>query len=71
MAILFPSDAWIKALSAKLNESESYERSANELGGELSFSLSNQTPILQDTAYLYLGLYHGKSPDAEMIRESG
>jgi len=66
MGILFPSDAWIKALSAKLNDSDSYERSAKSWEGDFIFVVEPDGDY-SDTAYLFLGLYHGKSPDAAMI----
>jgi putative sterol carrier protein len=66
MRLLFPSDAWIKALSDKLNESESYERSAKDWEGNFIFIIEPDTRYGQ-TAYLYLGLHHGKSPDAAML----
>jgi putative sterol carrier protein len=68
MTLLFPSDEWIKALSTKLNESESYERSAKDWEGDFLFIVEPDTRY-RDEAYLYLSLYHGKSPDAEMIPE--
>lgn len=66
MSILFPSNEWIKALSAKLNDSDSYERSAKDWEGDFIFVVEPD-PQFEETAYLFLGLYHGKSPDAEMI----
>jgi putative sterol carrier protein len=66
MAIKFPSDEWIKALSAKLNESESYEKSAKDWEGDFIFVVEPDDAY-PETAYLFLGLYHGKSPDAAMV----
>lgn len=66
MATLFPSDAWIKALSVKLNESDSYERSAKSWEGDFIFVVEPDVNY-KETAYLFLGLYHGKSTDAAMI----
>ena len=66
MSVLFPSDDWIKALSVILNESESYERSAKNWEGDFVFVVEPDGNY-QDTAYLYLGLDHGKSPDAAMV----
>jgi putative sterol carrier protein len=63
MAIKFPSDEWIKALSDKLNESEAYEKSAKDWEGDFVF-IVEPDDAFEDTAYLFLGLYHGKSPDA-------
>jgi len=66
MALKFPSDEWIKELSSKLNESEAYERSAKDWEGDFIF-IVEPDDAYDDTAYLFLGLYHGKSPDAAMI----
>jgi len=66
MTFKFPSDEWIKALSGKLNESESYERSAKDWEGDFLF-IVEPDDAHDDTAYLFLGLYHGKSPDAAMV----
>ena len=66
MAFKFPSDEWIKALSGKLNESEAYERSAKDWEGDFIF-IVEPDDVYDGTAYLFLGLYHGKSPDAAMV----
>ncbi len=66
MAIPFPSDAWIKALSDHLNTSESYERSARNWEGDFLFVIEPDD-IYDETAYLYLGLFHGKSPGAGVL----
>jgi putative sterol carrier protein len=66
MAIKFPSDEWIKALSDKLNESEAYEKSAKDWEGDFVFVVEPDDAF-EDTTYLFLGLYHGKSPGAEAI----
>jgi putative sterol carrier protein len=61
----FPSDEWIKELSRQLNESESYERSAKDWEGDIIFVVEPDEAY-DETAYLFLGLYHGKSPEAAM-----
>lgn len=66
MAIRFPSDEWIKALSEKLNASEAYERSAKDWEGDFIF-IVEPDETYPDTAYLFLGLYHGKSTDAALL----
>ena len=63
MAVKFPSDEWIKELSSKLNESEAYEKSAKDWEGDFVF-IVDPDDVYDGSAYLYLGLYHGKSPDA-------
>ncbi len=66
MAIKFPSDEWIKELSRLLNESESYERSAKDWEGDFIFVVEPDETY-PETAYLFLALYHGKSPGAAMV----
>jgi putative sterol carrier protein len=63
VALKFPSDEWIKELSRQLNESESYERSAKDWEGDFVFVVEPDEAY-EETAYLFLGLYHGKSPEA-------
>jgi len=64
--IPFPTDAWIKDLSRRLNESESYERSARDWEGDFIFVVEPDASYA-DTTFLFLGLRHGKSPGAELI----
>ena len=66
MTFKFPSDEWIKELSSKLNESETYEKSAKDWEGDFVFVVESDD-VYSETAYLFLGLYHGKSPDAVMV----
>ena len=63
MKLKFPSDAWIKELSQQLNASETYEKSAKDWEGDFVFVVEPDDAY-PDTNYLFLGLYHGKSPDA-------
>ncbi len=63
MAFKFPSDEWIKELSRQLNESEAYAKSAKDWEGDFVF-IVDPDDAYDGVAYLYLGLYHGKSPDA-------
>lgn len=63
MAFKFPSDAWIKELKNRLNESASYERSAKDWEGDFTFVVEADEAY-SETAYLFLGLHHGKSTDA-------
>jgi putative sterol carrier protein len=68
MPIPFPSDAWIKALSERLNASESYERSAKNWEGDFVFVIEPDD-VYDETTYLYLELFHGKSPGAEALSD--
>ena len=65
MAFKFPSDEWIKQLSCQLNASEDYEKSAKDWEGDFIFIIDPDET--HDAAYLFLGLYHGKSPDAGLL----
>ena len=66
MTFKFPSDAWIKELSRQLNASETYEKSAQNWEGDFVFTVESDDAY-DGTAYLHLGLYHGKSPDAAQL----
>jgi putative sterol carrier protein len=66
MALKFPSDEWIKELSRQLNASEAYEKSAKDWEGDFVFIIEPDDNY-DDTAYLFLSLYHGKSPDAAAL----
>jgi putative sterol carrier protein len=66
--IKFPSDEWIKTLHQALNASSSYERSAKDWEGDFVFVVEPDETY-SETAYLFLSLYHGKSPDAGMISD--
>ena len=66
MALRFPSDEWIKDLSVQLNASEDYERSAKDWEGDFIFVIQSDE-VHEGTAYLYLALQHGKSPDAASL----
>lgn len=67
MAIPFPSDLWIKALSNHLNSSESYQRSAANWEGDFTFVVEPD-PAFADTVYLFLALHHGKSGGGKSLQ---
>ena len=66
MKLKFPSDEWIKELGRQLNASPSYERSAKDWEGDFIF-VAEPDKTFEGSAYLFLGLYHGKSTDAAML----
>ncbi len=66
MAIKFPSDEWIKELSAALNKSESYGQVAATWEGDNIFVVLPDADY-PDTAYLYINLQHGKASDARRL----
>jgi putative sterol carrier protein len=69
MSYRFPSDEWIKELSKLLNESGSYASSAQNWEGDFIFEVQPDEAFV-GTAYLFLGLHHGKSPDAALLAAS-
>jgi putative sterol carrier protein len=66
MGFTFPSDAWIKELGNQLNQSASYERSAKDWEGDFVFVVEADEAY-PETAYLFLGLHHGKSTGAARV----
>jgi putative sterol carrier protein len=66
MALKFPSGEWGKAFADELNASEAYERSAKDWEGDFIFVIEPDKAY-SETAYLFVGLYHGKCTDAAMI----
>jgi putative sterol carrier protein len=65
MAFKFATDEWIKELSRQLNESEAYEKSASNWEGDFVFIIDPEAG--RDAQYMYLDLYHGKSPGAGVL----
>ena len=66
----FPSESWIQELSKLLNESPSYEQSAKDWEGDFIFVVSADE-MLEENAYLFLGLRHGKSTGAALLSSAG
>jgi len=66
MAMKFPSDEWVKEYQSQLNASEAYERSAKDWEGDFIFTVEADD-ALPETAYLFVGLYHGKCTDAALV----
>ena len=66
MAILFPSDEWIKALEVELNNSADYKSAAAKWEGDLTFVITVGAGISEDT-YLYMDLWHGECRSANKV----
>lgn len=66
MGIPFPSDAWIKALMAKLNDSEGYKSAAKNWEGDFAFVVTAGGGIDEET-YLYMDLWHGECRSAKQL----
>jgi len=66
MALKFPSDEWAKEYQSQLNASEAYERAAKDWEGDFIFTVGADD-TLPETAYLFVGLNHGKCTDTALI----
>jgi putative sterol carrier protein len=66
MGFKFPSDEWIKEFGRQINSSKAYEQSAKDWEGDFIF-IMEADDSLPKTAYFFVGLFHGKSPDTAMI----
>jgi putative sterol carrier protein len=66
MPIKFPSDEWIKELSACLNRSPTYAQAAATWEGDNIFVVLPDADYA-DTAYLYINLQHGQASDARQL----
>jgi len=66
MGLKFPSDEWAKEFASQLNASEAYERSAKNWEGDFIFTVEADD-TLAETAYLFVGLYHGKCTDTALV----
>jgi putative sterol carrier protein len=66
MAIIFPSDMWIKELCTRLNASETYAQAAATWEGDNIFIILPDADYA-DTTYLYINLQHGKASDARQL----
>ena len=66
MAFKVPSDEWIKEFGRLVNSSKAYEESAKDWEGDFIFVMEADE-AMPKTAYFFVGLFHGKSPDTAMI----
>ena len=69
MAILFGSDAWIKALQAELNQSERYHDAARDWEGDFAFVVRQGEAA--PAVYLYMDLWHGECRAAYRAENPG
>lgn len=59
MTIPFPSDAWIKAMMADLNQSAAYREAAKNWEGDFIFVVEPGGSLEQPVS-LYMDLFHGE-----------
>ncbi len=66
----FPSEAWLKALEARLNSDERYARVARNWEGDLAFVIEpDASGELEAPMVLYVDLWHGKCRGSAMLRD--
>jgi putative sterol carrier protein len=68
MPIPFPSDEWIKALMAELNQSSEYQEAAKTWEGDFAFVVS-AGPGLPAPIQLYMDLWHGACRAAHEVHD--
>lgn len=67
MPIPFATEAWIKALQAELNQSETYRAAAKDWEGDFYFVVNSES--VPHDIYLYMDLWHGECRVAEAVSE--
>lgn len=67
MLIPFASDAWIKALQAELNQSQSYHDSARNWEGDFYFVITFEGGA--PPVFLYMDLWHGECRGAYVVAD--
>ncbi|MEK7440332.1 MAG: SCP2 sterol-binding domain-containing protein [Chloroflexota bacterium] len=68
MSILFPSDAWIKALQEVLNSDDEYGKIASNWEGDLTFVVEAEGAHTRPI-YMFMDLWHGKCRDARQVAD--
>lgn len=64
MTAIFPSEAWLKGLEAKLNSDERYGEIAKNWEGDLFFFIEPEGNLKERLTF-YLDLWHGKCRKVE------
>ena len=68
MAILFPSDEWVKAAMEQVNDSADYAQAAANWEGDIAFIVT-AVPGASKEVVLYMDLWHGKCRDAYEVSD--
>ena len=68
MAILFPTDEWIKAAMVEVNNSEKYREAAKSWEGDITFAVM-AVPGKDKGVFLYMDLWHGDCREAYEIAD--
>lgn len=63
MAILFPTEEWIKAAMIEVNKSTDYKEAAKTWEGDITFAVT-AVPEKKDGVFMYMDLWHGECRDA-------
>jgi putative sterol carrier protein len=68
MPIQFPTEAWVKALMAELNQSAGYREAAKNWEGDFYFVV-NAGPGIPRDMFLYMDLWHGECRAAYAVED--
>lgn len=67
MAVLYPSDDWIKELDRICNEDPEFKVAAGSFGGKFIFQIEKEPGKLDETAYLSIRVKDGVSSEARAL----
>ena len=70
MALLFPSEEWLKALVDELNNSQEYRDAAKNWEGDFYFIIEPEGS-LKERSIAYMDLWHGECRDAFKADDPG
>jgi putative sterol carrier protein len=67
MAVLYPSDEWIKELDRICNEDPEFKEAAGSFSGKFIFQIEKETGKLDETAFLSVKVENGLSSEAQAL----
>ena len=68
MALLFPSEEWLKALVDELNSSQAYQDAAKNWEGDFYFIIEPDEG-LKEKVIAYMDLWHGECRSANIVTD--
>ena len=67
MAVLYPSDGWIKELDRICNEDPEFKDAAGDFSGKFIFQIEEEPGKLDETAFLSIRVKDGVSSEARAL----
>ena len=67
MAVLYPSDGWIKELDRICNEDPEFKEAAGDFSGKFIFQIEAEPGKLDETAFLSVKVENGVSSEARAL----